>query len=144
MLLSMHVTRVLGRFNNFALTTGFYWSYTLLLKSPVLMRSCHHFVLSNIPITAIMYILDCFNTRLFISECLGSWWHEVHHLLRAQYVLLFLVLRSYSSHPFLGSWWDYIEVQLSSQMLQYTILSPCRELLVCFSNMCNKSMENGR
>jgi len=27
-------------FNNFALTTGFYWSYTLLLKSPVLMHSC--------------------------------------------------------------------------------------------------------
>ena len=63
---------------------------------------------------------------------------------RAQYVLLFLVLRSYSSHPFLGSWRDCIEVQLSSQMLQYTILSPCRELLVCFSNMLNKSMENGR
>ena len=29
------------RFNNFALTAGFYWSYTLLLKSPVLMRSCN-------------------------------------------------------------------------------------------------------
>ena len=27
------------QFNNFALTTSFYWSYTLLLKSPVLMRS---------------------------------------------------------------------------------------------------------
>ena len=26
----------LVRFNDFALTTGFYWSYTLLLKSPVL------------------------------------------------------------------------------------------------------------
>ena len=38
MLLSTHVTSVLFlvRFNNFALTTGFYWSYTLLLKSPVL------------------------------------------------------------------------------------------------------------
>jgi len=33
MLLSMHVTSVLFlvRFNNFALTMGFYWSYTLLL-----------------------------------------------------------------------------------------------------------------
>ena len=27
-------------FDNFALTTGFYWSYTLLPKSPVLMRFC--------------------------------------------------------------------------------------------------------
>ena len=30
----------LARFNNFAQTTGFCWSYTLLLKLPVLMRSC--------------------------------------------------------------------------------------------------------
>ena len=39
MLLSVHVTSVvfLVWFNNFALTTGFY--YTLLLKLPVLMRS---------------------------------------------------------------------------------------------------------
>ena len=40
MLLSVHVTSVLFLvwFNNyFALTTGFYWSCTLLLKSPVLM-----------------------------------------------------------------------------------------------------------
>ena len=29
------------RFNNFALTAGFYWSYTLLLKPPVLMHSWH-------------------------------------------------------------------------------------------------------
>ena len=42
MLLSMHVTRVLGRFNNFALTTGFYWSYTHLLKSPILMCYCDY------------------------------------------------------------------------------------------------------
>ena len=42
MLLSAHVTSILFlvRFNTFALTTGFYWSYTLLLKSPVPMRSC--------------------------------------------------------------------------------------------------------
>ena len=42
MLLSVHVTSVLFlvRFNNFALTVGFYWSYALLLQSPVLMRSC--------------------------------------------------------------------------------------------------------
>ena len=41
MLLSVHVTSVLFlvRFNNFTLTMGFYWSYTLLLQSPVLMRS---------------------------------------------------------------------------------------------------------
>ena len=41
MLLSVHVTSVLFlvRLNNFALTTGFYWSYMLLLKLPVLMRS---------------------------------------------------------------------------------------------------------
>ena len=40
MLLSVHVTSVLFlvRFNNFALTVGFYWSYTLLLKLPVLKR----------------------------------------------------------------------------------------------------------
>jgi len=40
MLLSAHVTSVLFLvwFNNyFALTTGFYWSYTLLLKLPILM-----------------------------------------------------------------------------------------------------------
>ena len=41
MLLSGHVTSVLFlvRFNYFALTTGFYWSYTLLLKSPILKSS---------------------------------------------------------------------------------------------------------
>ena len=41
MLLSGHVTSVLFLvwFNNFALTTGFYWSYTLLLKSPILKSS---------------------------------------------------------------------------------------------------------
>ena len=41
MLQSVPVTSVLFlvRFNNFALTTGFYWSYMLLLKSPVLMHS---------------------------------------------------------------------------------------------------------
>ena len=41
MLLSVHVTSVLFlvRFNNFALTMGFYWSYTLLLKSPLRMHS---------------------------------------------------------------------------------------------------------
>ena len=39
MLLSVDVTSVkfLVRFNNFALTTDFYWSYTLLLKSPLLL-----------------------------------------------------------------------------------------------------------
>ena len=37
MLLSVHVTSVLFLGNNFALTMGFYWSCTLLLKSPVLM-----------------------------------------------------------------------------------------------------------
>ena len=45
MLLSTQVTSVLFlvQFNNFALTTGFYWSYNLLLKSPVLMHSwCDH------------------------------------------------------------------------------------------------------
>ena len=42
MLLSAHVISVLFlvQFNNFALTTGFYWNYTLLLKLPVLMHSC--------------------------------------------------------------------------------------------------------
>ena len=30
---------ILVWFNNFALTMGFYWSYTLLLKSLVLMHS---------------------------------------------------------------------------------------------------------
>ena len=42
MLLSMHMTSVLFLvwFNNFTLTMGFYWSYTLLLWSPVLMHSC--------------------------------------------------------------------------------------------------------
>ena len=41
MLLSTHMTSVLSlvQFNNFALTTGFYWSYTLLLKSSVLIQS---------------------------------------------------------------------------------------------------------
>ena len=43
MLLSAHVTSVLFlvQFNNFVLTMGFFWSYTLLLKSPVLMCSWH-------------------------------------------------------------------------------------------------------
>ena len=42
MLPSVHVTRVLFIVlaGNSALTMGFYWSYTLLLQSPVLMRSC--------------------------------------------------------------------------------------------------------
>jgi len=42
MLLSAHVISVLFLvwFNNSALTMSFYWSYTLLVKSPVLMRSC--------------------------------------------------------------------------------------------------------
>ena len=43
MLLSVHVTSVLFlvQFNNLpGLHMDFYWSYTLLLKSPVLMRSC--------------------------------------------------------------------------------------------------------
>ena len=30
----------LAWFNNFDQTMGFYWSYTLLLESPVLMHSC--------------------------------------------------------------------------------------------------------
>ena len=33
----------LVRFNNFALTIGFYWSYMFLLKSPFLLQSwCDH------------------------------------------------------------------------------------------------------
>ena len=46
-MLSVHVTSVLFlvRFNNFALTVGFYWSYTLLLLSPVLMHSCAGYIL---------------------------------------------------------------------------------------------------
>ena len=45
-LLSMDVTSVLFlvQFNNFALTAGFYWSYTLLLKLPVLMWSSNVYV----------------------------------------------------------------------------------------------------
>ena len=40
-LLSVHVTSVLFLVlvGNFALIMGFYWSYMLLLQSPVLMRS---------------------------------------------------------------------------------------------------------
>ena len=40
-LVSVHVTSVLFLvwFNNFAPTMGFYWSYTLLLKSLILMHS---------------------------------------------------------------------------------------------------------
>ena len=43
MLLSAHVTSVLFlvQFNNFVLTICFFWSYTLLLKLPVLMCSWH-------------------------------------------------------------------------------------------------------
>ena len=50
MLLSAHVTSSFFSiwFNNFALTTGFYWSYTLFLKSLVLMRSYTH-ILYAIP-----------------------------------------------------------------------------------------------
>ena len=41
MLLCVHVTSVLFLVlaGNSALTIGFYWSYTLLLQLPVLMRS---------------------------------------------------------------------------------------------------------
>ena len=44
MLQSAHVISVLFlvQFNNFALTMGFYWSYMLLLKSPVPTHSCTH------------------------------------------------------------------------------------------------------
>ena len=51
MLLSVHVTSVLFLVwvDNFALTTDFYWSYTLLLKLLVHMRSCttHSLVLRS-------------------------------------------------------------------------------------------------
>ena len=42
MLLSTHMTSVLFLvwLNNFALTMAFCWSYTLLLKLPVVMLSC--------------------------------------------------------------------------------------------------------
>ena len=42
MLLSKQLTSVLFlvQFNNFVQTMGFYWSYTLFLKSPILMHSC--------------------------------------------------------------------------------------------------------
>ena len=33
---------ILSTVNNSALTMGFYWSYTLLLKSPILMYSWLH------------------------------------------------------------------------------------------------------
>ena len=35
-----HTRASVVQFNNFALTAGFYWSYTLLLKSLVLVHSC--------------------------------------------------------------------------------------------------------
>ena len=49
MLLSMHVTSVLFlvRFKYFTLTMGFYWSYTLLLQWPILLRSWSAYTLIN-------------------------------------------------------------------------------------------------
>ena len=65
MLLSVHVTRVLFLVlaGNFALTMGFYWSYTLLLKSPVLMHSCS---------------IDCFqHTTLSLGLFVLVFWQTV-------------------------------------------------------------------
>ena len=84
MLLSMHVTSVLFlvRFNNFALTTGFYWSYTLLLKSPVLMHSCimytciqeilimqRKLIVSYIPCGNVWGRVEVCNLFSIIAEC---------------------------------------------------------------------------
>ena len=65
MFLSVHVTRVLFLVlvGNFTLTMGFYWSYTLLLKSPVLMRSCS---------------IDCFqHTTLSLGFFVLVFWQSV-------------------------------------------------------------------
>ena len=66
-MLSVHVTSVLFLvwFNNFALNMGFYWSYTLLLKSPVLMRSwCISISLFQVMMTPKLYMYHspCSNT----------------------------------------------------------------------------------
>ena len=61
--LSVHMTSVLILvwFNNFALTMGFYWSYTLLLKLPVLVRSCWTLLLfhSLVPRPSHCPVFDC-------------------------------------------------------------------------------------
>ena len=56
----MHMTSVLFlvRFNNFALTMGFYWSYTLLLQLPVLMFLC---ALASSNTVSLAYLQPMFN-----------------------------------------------------------------------------------
>ena len=96
MLLSVHVTSVLFlvQFNNLpGLHTDFYWSYTLLLKSPVLMRSCCQCLYTPLTFSFIfgvgMYFIvgaiimkvkyDATGTDLIPNK---NFWLELPHLLK--------------------------------------------------------------
>ena len=61
----------LVRFNNFDRTMGFYWSYTLLLKPPVLMYSCwyHQVVGSSLNLHVIVRFANSLSTK-WIRLCL--------------------------------------------------------------------------
>ena len=96
MLLSVHVTSVLFlvQFNNLpGLHTDFYWSYTLLLKSPVLMCSCCQCLYTPLTFSFIfgvgMYFIvgaiimkvkyDATGTDLIPNK---NFWLELPHLLK--------------------------------------------------------------
>ena len=68
----------LVRFNNFDRTTGFYWNYTLLLKPPILMRSCCvHLVLCELFYTSCKF---CANNYLHKRSPLYSTVHPIKFL----------------------------------------------------------------
>ena len=76
MLLSVHMTSVpiLVWFNNFTLTTSFYWSYTLLLKSPFLMCSVHCHRIFNV----VLHCLQLISQQDYAAI-------HVHHIWETQF-----------------------------------------------------------
>ena len=64
MVLSVHVTSVLFLVlaGTSALTMGFYWSYTLLFQSPVLMHSCHQCI-AHVTVSDLVCACTCIHIR---------------------------------------------------------------------------------
>ena len=69
----MHVTSVLFlvRFNHFAPTTCFYWSYTLLFKSSVVMCSWYNLIEQQVSLTSfqVMWL----TSRIQMSPAIFAW-----------------------------------------------------------------------
>ena len=126
----------LVQFNNFDRTTGFYWNYTLLLKPPILMRSCCvHLVLCELFYTSCKF---CANNYLHKRSPLYSTVHPIKFLEsdvmwdKYRYICYKCYYQCYPEHRHI-----YIPIFFLTQKCIICAFCPKFNIHKCLRTQCN-------